>query len=369
MPAGIYVHMPFCLKKCPYCDFYSVAFDCDTASRYVDAVCASFGIFPKLKCDTLYFGGGTPSLLDPRDIGRVVEEAARRFGIDEKSEITLETNPATAGPDGLRELRSAGINRLSVGVQSLDDGVLRPAGRLHSASDAVRTIEQAHEAGFRNISADIIIGLPSDDGTALSATLGGLVRLPLTHISAYMLKVAEGTPFSRGLPAPCADDDTAADMYDMCCGALEEAGFTRYEISNFAREGCESRHNLKYWLGDDYIGTGAAAHGCIGGERYNFKRDAGAFMRAFSWNEAELKDIAVSEGRADAEDMIMLRLRTDRGLDLNELYDRYGIRFDPRRMGYILQCVRGGFAELDGGVLRLTRRGALVSNEIISHLI
>ncbi len=367
--AGIYIHIPFCLRKCPYCDFYSMPFDREAAERYVGAVIRSFDLFPALRCDTLYLGGGTPSLLEPRSVEKIVDAAARRFGLDASSEITLELNPATADAQGLRDFKSAGINRLSVGVQSLDDRVLALSGRLHRAADAVNTLEQAHAAGFCNLSADIILGLPSDDGRALAATVKRLVALPLTHLSAYMLKVAEGTPFAEKLPAPCADDDTAADLYNLCCDILEGAGFDRYEISNFAKKGFESRHNLKYWLGGDYIGTGAAAHGCIGGERYSFLRDARAFVETFLGGKTPVSAIASREGSADAEDMIMLRLRTARGLDLDELRRRYGVAFGGQKKRYLERCVRGGFAELDGTVLRLTRRGVLVSNEILSHLI
>lgn len=248
MGAGLYLHVPFCRRKCPYCNFYSVPAQPELLTAYTAAVCRNLrhygnAVQPE-RVDTVYFGGGTPSLLLPAQIAQILETAAEQFALSADAEITLEANPATVTPEQLRELRHAGINRLSLGVQSLSDVQLKRLGRLHTAQEAVETVYAAAEAGFRNLSCDLMLALPEQTADELEQTIFRLVQLPITHVSAYLLKVEQGTPFAvQHVAECCPDDDTAADLYLQAVEQLGAAGFLQYEISNFAKAGFESRHN------------------------------------------------------------------------------------------------------------------------------
>jgi putative oxygen-independent coproporphyrinogen III oxidase len=371
---GIYIHIPFCAAKCRYCDFYSVGYDEGTASRYVDAVVNQLLAFcadkERREADTVYFGGGTPSLLREREIARVVDAVSRHMNITADCEITLELNPETATPEKLKSLRDAGINRLSVGVQSTDEKTLEILGRRHSAGQAKRAIALAHKAGFESISADIMLALPEENERALTGTLDALTALPLKHISAYMLKIADGTPFGSNPPLGIPDDAEQAGLYEYCCAYLEEKGFGQYEISNFAKTGFESRHNMKYWNCDDYLGLGAAAHSSLGGRRYSFGRDITGFIRAYDKEQsAGFLSVLDFEGEVTAEDYIMLQLRTTEGLDTNELYEQYNYKLDIQKLKLIERYRAGGFLTTQDNKIALTVKGMLVSNAIIVDLI
>ena len=230
MGAGLYLHVPFCRRKCPYCNFYSVPAQPELLTAYTAAVCRNLrhygnAVQPE-RVDTVYFGGGTPSLLLPAQIAQILETAAEQFALSADAEITLEANPATVTPEQLRELRHAGINRLSLGVQSLSDVQLKRLGRLHTAQEAVETVYAAAEAGFRNLSCDLMLALPEQTADELEQTIFRLVQLPITHVSAYLLKVEQGTPFAvQHVAECCPDDDTAADLYLQAVEQLGAAGF------------------------------------------------------------------------------------------------------------------------------------------------
>ena len=369
MSCGLYIHVPFCLHKCPYCDFYSIGYSAETAEKYVNAVINSFGAFPRTDIDTVYFGGGTPSLLSPGQIGRILSAASDRFTVSSGSEITMECNPATADTERFREYRAAGVNRLSIGVQSLHDTVLRESGRIHNADEAVRCVNDAYHAGFENISIDLMMGLPGDDTASFLSTLARACELPVKHISAYMLKLMPGTPFGDSPPASIADDDLAAEMYESCCSFLDDRGFAQYEISNFAVPGYESRHNLKYWMLDPYIGIGPAAHGFLDGSRYSFSPDLSAFLKAYGEGCPDIGSVTDFEGVTDVSEYIMLRLRTTCGISFDELYELYNFSFKNEHFRFMDTCVSGGLAERSGDTFRLTSKGFLLSNEIISRLI
>ena len=373
MAAGIYIHIPFCLRKCPYCDFYSLAFDSELCSHYLDAVIDEARQFPSLACDTVYFGGGTPSLLSAAEIARVLDSLAGYYSISNDAEITLECNPATVDEDTLVALRSAGINRLSVGVQSLDDDVLKKAGRLHSSAEALKTLSDAHAAGFDNISADLMIGLPGEDRSALKNTVMGLSRAGVSHISAYMLKLMPGTPFYEHIPDNLPDDDGSAEFYESCCGYLDAAGFEQYEISNFARSyDSESRHNRKYWACGEWIGLGAAAHSCVADDRFSFGRDINGFIKKFKHalpNSTGYLDALTHEGAIELSDRIMLGLRTREGIDIEKLREEYNYTLNQQNVEFINSICDAGLARYDKKNLSLTRGGMLVSNSIIARLI
>lgn len=362
MPTGLYIHIPFCLRKCPYCDFYSVTMEDSLADAYVDKVnqVIRSGRFPVTEVETIYFGGGTPSLLGPERLEAILTAARESYTVTPDAEVTLEVNPVSVEAEAFASLRDIGINRLSVGVQSGNDRELRLLGRLHSAKEAERCILAAHAGGFDNISADLMLDTPEQTEDSLAASIDFITGLPVSHVSAYLLKVEEGTAYyDRGV-APSEDD--SADRYLQCCAMLAEKGFPQYEISNFAKPGAESRHNLKYWLSEPYLGVGPAAHSSLDGRRFSFRRDLAGFLE-------EPFSILEEEGPAGGlEEEVMLRLRLTEGLDLADMEARFGVEaglLSSRADIYIQR----GLAKLERGYLHLTPEGFLLSNRIIGTLL
>lgn len=344
---GLYIHIPFCRRKCLYCDFYSVVPEDGAAQRYREAVVRNIRHYGG-SFDTVYFGGGTPILLAD-ELG----EMLRAADISEDAEITAECNPCEMDMRTLSTLREAGINRISVGVQSFRDAELSALGRRHDAETAVRAIENAAAAGFRDISLDLMLGIPQQTAQSLDETLRIAAGLPVTHISAYMLKIEESTPFGQNTPL-LPDEDETADMYLQTVQRLSQSGLSQYEISNFARDGCSCRHNLKYWRREEYLGIGPAAHSFIDGRRYAVARDLNGFLS--SAVQAEL----VTDGCPDEyEERVMLGLRLSEGIP-EELWK-------PLESG--LQRVPKNYYRIEDGRLSLTAEGFLLSNEIISLLL
>ncbi len=349
MTAGFYIHVPFCLKKCVYCDFYSDVFSESCAEKYTDAVIRNLKNYP-VTADTVYFGGGTPSLLSPDLIARILDT----MDISGNAEVTMECNPATADKNRFSDYKAAGVNRVSIGVQSLCDRELSALGRLHNAYEAQKCITDAFEAGFDNISADIMMGIPYQTADTLAETIRQVLTLPVTHISAYMLGVEEGTPLAgnKTLLDNISDDDTMSDMYLLACKALRASGFERYEISNFARKGYECRHNLKYWRCEDYIGIGPAAHSCFGGKRYAVPKDTDKFIS----DERQTEYITDPAPKSE-EERTMLMLRLSEGIPYK---NSLRTKAEP--------LLKAGFLTEQSGRLILTDKGVTVSNEIIARL-
>ena len=351
MPIGLYIHIPFCIRKCPYCDFFSVT-DLSMTEAYTNAVVrnikAANGRF-----DTVYFGGGTPSLLTAEQFSRILSAAY----ICKDAEITTEANPNSVTPSYLRELKAVGFDRISFGVQSFNDSELQSLGRLHTAAEAVSAINAARDAGFDNISADLMLAVSGQTRQSLRDNLKTITELPLTHISAYMLKVEEGTPLSMDAKAleNIPDDDDTADMYLETVEFLDSHGFKQYEISNFAKDGFECQHNLKYWRCEEYYGIGSSAHSFINGERYFCPPDVKNFISA----EVQEKILSGSGGDRSERAMLALRL-TKEGLSLSEY---------PEAQKPAAPLIKGGFLKNENGFLQLTPRGCTVSNEIIIRLL
>jgi len=348
MTRGLYIHIPFCLTKCPYCDFYSERYSKSLGKEYAAAVIRNLRRYPE-RFDTVYFGGGTPALLYD-EIGDIVAAV----NISENAEITAEINPCLCTREILSKLFSAGINRLSIGVQSFDEKELSALGRRHKPLTSQRGTELAYEVGFRNISADLMLAVPFQTRETLSETIKRLTNLPITHISAYMLKIEPSTPFGKA-PPTLPDEDKAAELYLTCCELLENAGFKRYEISNFAKAGCESRHNLKYWRCEEYLGIGAAAHSYYNKKRFAVPGDLNAFI-----HDEEQRTIFTDESPDEREERIMLGLRLCKGIP----YELWG----PLR-GALKKIPRGYYRISGDGRLSLTENGSLVSNEIIALLL
>jgi oxygen-independent coproporphyrinogen-3 oxidase len=364
----LYIHVPFCARKCLYCDFYSIT-DTSTSviENYVKAVIRNIKGCPETAFDTVYFGGGTPSLLTAAQIAAIIDAASPEKG----AEISMECNPQSSGEKYFREIKAAGVNRLSIGIQSLDDKTLVKLGRLHDKETAVKTVFDAHSAGFDNISADIMLGVSDSKefsadlkcGVSESREITGnnnsrefteLCQLPLAHISAYMLKFEENTPFfsmdNLGLP----DEDSVCDSYLEAVEVFRENGFLQYEISNFAKPGFECRHNLGYWECEEYIGIGPSAHSYYGGKRFAVPRDIDGFIRA------EIQPTFITdENPGGADERLMLGLRlTRKGVNIKDC------NFDNTK-----RHIDAGMLEKNGDIITLTPRGALISNRIIADLI
>lgn len=359
-PLGIYVHVPFCRQKCVYCDFYSLPRREEDMDAYAAALQAQLAEtdFSGYEADTVYFGGGTPSYLGHRRLTALLEAAAAACPIAPDAEITLEANPDSAGdPDALSALRRAGFNRVSLGMQSADDGELRAIGRVHTAAQVRAAVEAARRAGFDNLSLDLIYGLPGQRLPRWRENLSAAAGLRPEHLSCYGLKAEPGTPlYARRETLP--GDGAQADMYLEAVDFLESRGYRQYEISNFAKPGRESRHNLKYWTLKEYAGFGPGAHSDFRGRRYAWARDLEAFLRG---GTPLSEDRAMTPRDREAE-RLMLSLRLVRGLDLAE-WERFSA------LPFLSRCEAAGYAVREGSRWRLTPRGFLVSNSIIGALL
>jgi len=329
---GIYIHVPFCRTRCYYCAFSTSLYDVAAVERYVAAVRKEIGLWSRnpdlgallgdFGVDTLYFGGGTPSLLETRQIQALVEACQQAFTFTRCTEMTLEINPATTDASKLRRLCDAGFNRASLGIQSFDDAELAAMGRPHTSEDALGTFEELRQAGFDDISVDLIGGFPGQTRESAARSLSAAIDLGPEHVSVYLIEVKEGSRLeamirSGCLPAP--DEDLAADIYLDVCSTLSEAGYVQYEISNFARAGRRAKHNLKYWLDQLYLGIGPAAHGMTGHARYANAADLGTYER--NVNAGKLPAGTCMDFSPDIRfrEALIMGLRLVEGLDLAQL--------------------------------------------------
>ena len=368
---GIYIHIPFCKNKCEYCDFYSLGgrIEESLTDRYLQALADHLKetgrLAPGYTVDTVYFGGGTPSYFGAENLERILDEIHRNFRLSLDAEITLEANPESLTSQMMRKLIHAGFNRLSIGVQSDDDEMLHKLGRVHNFHQAKLAMQQARKAGFGNISLDLMYGLPGQTLAQWRDTLTNIVSMRPEHISCYALKLEENTPmwgYRDKLTLP--DDDKQADMYLAACEILGEYGYRHYEISNFAKKGKESRHNLKYWNGGEYLGFGPSAASDFAGKRFTIQRDLHGYIDGIAKKEAVLSECESIPLRERAGEYIMLRLRTLEGINAEEYERGYLMPF-----GQIEQLMQrfadNGFAEKENDRWRLTEKGWLVSNRII----
>lgn len=377
-PLGLYVHVPFCEVKCSYCHFAIDPGRPDAAreERYLRALVAEIAARDDggSRADTLYFGGGTPSLMAGERLARLVTELARRFRLPPGAELTVEANPGDLDAAGYAALVACGANRLSLGVQSLDDGVLREMGRRHGAAEALRALERARGAGFASVSADLILGWPGESRARFEPTLRELVAAAPDHVSLYVLEVSGRTLLAhrqrRGL-LQLPDDDLVADLYRLTCEALGAAGFERYEISNFARPGHRSRHNARYWDDAPFLGFGMGAHSYRDGVR-SFNHDRfGSYCRAVEERGggaavAGARRLTPEERCAEAA---FTGLRRREGIDLAAFRARYGIDPLERWGAGLADAFLAGLVERDGDHLRLTDAGGLLSNEVFQAFV
>lgn len=361
---GVYIHIPYCASRCRYCNFYLQTTRQGVPEQYLQKLVEEFNrLAPKdgagkpLPPVTLYFGGGTPGLLTPEQVKFLLDAIAPLPG----AEITLEANPEKNVVEKLAGWRSAGVNRISFGVQTANRESLGRLGRLHTPEEAAIALQQAQKAGFTNICADIMLALPQYTNKEFEDTLALLEENGATHLSAYLLKVEPGTAFHKNLPSELPTEEEAADFYLYACQRLEQQGFAQYEISNFAKPGFEGRHNLLYWNCENYLGLGPSAHSCMEGERFSYLADVSAFIAG----ESQLQP----EGEAGGEDYIMLRLRLREGLDEKELEKRYGTSLTEKQKNLLLQLEKAGLCQQAKGAWRLTPEGFLVQNSILGQLL
>jgi oxygen-independent coproporphyrinogen-3 oxidase len=375
-PLGLYIHVPFCRSKCEYCDFYSLGGvrNKDRMDEYLQAVIRHLreagARAADYEVDTVYFGGGTPSFFGSGNLIRILNEIYKRFNVSGRAEITLEANPDSVTQHSLSRLLRAGFNRISLGIQSDDDALLKAIGRPHTFAQAREAVEAARRAGFDNISIDLIYGLPGQTREQWAGTLRSAMDLRPEHISCYGLKVEPGTPlYTYQDKVDLPDDDTQADMYLYTVATLEEFGFRQYEISNFAREGFHSRHNLKYWTGRDYLGFGPSAASCMENKRFTYVRDLDAYCDGVLHGGAitsECEDLSL---RDRAGEYLMLRLRTAAGVRGSVYTRNFRMSFAPLEALLREYADHGLAVQKDDGSWRLTPEGFLLSNQIIGALL
>ena len=381
-PAGVYLHIPFCRSRCSYCDFATGMYEGGLAERYVRALVREIETWEDVESpqavDTIYFGGGTPSLLAPAQIEQILKAVHLRFDVLDGAEITLEMNPgdggvsAVAKQETLREFYRLGINRVSFGAQTFDDRELKQLGRTHTAAEILSTFHALRAAGYANINFDLIAGLPGQTLTGWQRNLAAALKLAPEHLSLYLLDVHEGTPLAdqimRGM-RPQPDDDLTAEMYRLMIDQVTAAGYEHYEISNFCRPGFESRHNTKYWTGAAYYGFGCSAHSYDGARRrWSNERDAAKYSQAIEDNQTSICErIELKEEDARSES-IFLGLRLMRGLDLESYRSRFGFNLKDEYASDLARLRDAGLVEIDREVLKLTKRGALLSNEVFAAL-
>ena len=369
-PLSLYIHVPFCRSKCAYCDFASFPGKEGEWGWYFEALWAEMagwkdGLSGR-EIATVFFGGGTPTLVDAGYIEETLARARRAWPFAPDVEITLEGNPGTLTPQKLAVYKRAGVNRLSMGAQSFDDGLLKSLGRIHTAAQIGEAVRMARDAGFSNINLDLMYALPGQTTAQWRETLESALALGVPHISAYSLIVEEGTPMAARVArgeAVVPDDDAVNALQQLALARLEEAGFARYEISNYSRPGFECRHNLVYWNRDDYLGLGCAAHSLVDGVRFSNP----AALEEYLSGGREIDRQALTP--ADAmEETLMLSTRTARGLDLAAWAAEFGAPFQRGREAALAKLKRGGFIEISDGFLRLTPRGMQVQDAVVLEL-
>jgi oxygen-independent coproporphyrinogen III oxidase len=373
---GLYVHVPFCASICNYCNFNRGLFDAGLKDRYVAAVCAEIasaaGPSSPARVDTIFFGGGTPSLLEPAEIGGIVDVCRQSFDLSSDAEVTLEANPETVTVDRLEGFRQAGINRVSFGVQSFRDEELRRLSRLHSASRAREAVAMARAAGFDNVSLDLMMWLPQQSVAQWLSSIDALIDIRPQHASLYLLEIYPNAPLRDTMAREgwsSAPDDDAAEMYLQGLERLDAAGYEQYEISNVAEPGRESRHNLKYWTDGEWLGFGPGAHSTKGRVRWKNVSATPDYISAVQEGRSPIADRRILSRRDALEEALFTRLRLSRGIDVDLVRSEYGVDVWEQFGEELQPFVDHGLLIYDGGVLRLTRPGMLLANEVMTVFI
>jgi oxygen-independent coproporphyrinogen-3 oxidase len=373
-PAGIYIHIPFCRSRCSYCDFATGLYESALAERYVASVVSEILAWREVihpeTVDTIYFGGGTPSLLSPAQLEALLDAVRKRFSVSLNAEVTMEMNPGTVTEGSLAAFRELGINRASFGAQTFDDRELARLGRSHTVADTRQTFSLLREVGFDNISFDLIAGLPGQTLERWERNLAEAFALRPEHLSFYLLEVHEGTPLATHIKTglqPTPDEDLAADMYRVMLERAADAGYLHYEISNLCLPGFESRHNSKYWTGAPYYGFGCSAHSFDGeSRRWANERDLAKYVATVERNaSAVVEDRMLSEADRRAE-AVFLGMRMMAGVRTGEFRELFGVDLRLAHADDLENFQQAGLIEFDGDLLKLTSAGALLSNEVFA---
>ena len=378
---SLYVHIPFCHTRCHYCDFNTYAGMLPLREPYVRALLTEIGMAGALtklpggkprRSRTIFFGGGTPSLLSVSQVSRILDACYNNFAVDEDAEITLEANPGTLSREQLVGLRAAGVNRLSMGAQSFDAELLKTLGRIHSPKDITQAVRDAQAAGFTSINVDFMFGLPGQTMRHWRETIDRALDLHIEHLSLYSLIIEEGTPFytwtHEGRITP-GDEDLCADMYEYADERLHAAGYVNYEISNWSLPGFQSRHNLTYWHNLPYIGVGAGAYSSFGGRRFSNVREPAEYIRmlkAQQWPEVESETVDKAQAMSETA---FLALRTAQGLHLPTFEQRFALPFAQFAGDRLHMVEEAGLLEREPEWLRLSKRGRLLGNEVFLRLL
>ncbi len=372
-PLGIYIHIPFCKSKCAYCDFYS---QCGTRGEYNEYTSALVRHISEAQMrssdyvvDSIYFGGGTPTAIGEKNLIKILGTVFRSFKVSDDCEITSEANPNSVSYPMLRHMRRAGFNRISFGMQSAKQSELRVLGRTHTFEDVKAAVDAARRAKIENISLDLMYGLPSQSLESFLDSLDAAIALSPTHISAYSLKLEEGTPLAeRPETLFLPSDDEQADMYLAAVARLADEGYTQYEISNFAKDGKLSRHNMKYWTLGDYWGFGPSAHSLVGKKRFSYVRDRAQYIEALRNGDEIIDKIETINTSERCGEYLMLGLRTSNGISADVLEKKYLTFFDEIEK-VLLSYHKSGHTDFDGMAWRLTPEGFLISNRIIGDVL
>lgn len=365
-PIGLYLHIPFCDGKCAYCNFFSKrpCAGVSELSEYTDKMIKSIKMWGKRlerPVDTVYFGGGTPSLLGHDRLIHILRAVYQSFDVTDDAEITVEINPSSTDELDFEQMKTAGFNRLSIGLQTANENELKLLGRRHSVEDARRTVMRAQNAGFDNISLDVMLAIPEQTVESLDSTLEFCSVCHVQHISAYILKIEEGTRFDTMRDQlPLFNDDEQAVFYEHTVKKLAELGYQQYEISNFSLKGRESRHNLHYWHDDEYLGLGPSAHSFIDDKRYYFDNNFQRFYDNHLCDE--------SEG-GDSEEYIMLALRLTEGLEFVKYRERFSHSISDKMISAAMRLQQQGLCRVSDSSITLTVKGFLVSNAVIAYLL
>ena len=367
---GLYVHIPFCVRKCNYCDFCSFCpTDAGWREEYIDRLCREIESYSDrgIMLDSIFFGGGTPSLLSASEFGRICASIRASFEITAECEFTIEANPKTIDREKLSMYRSCGVNRLSMGLQSIHENELKILGRIHNFDEFLSSYSLAREYGIDNINIDLMYGIPEQSMDSFHKTLDAVCALSPQHISLYGLIIEEGTPFYEWrdrLDLPT--EDSECDMYELASRILRERGYNHYEISNYARAGYESRHNLKYWRCEEYIGVGLAAYSCFEGHRFSNSEDPIEYISSPDGKPHSDEPLDIGDR---AYEYVMLGLRLAEGFSLSEYRDMFGEDFYLQRKGKIDYMIERGYVRLEGDRISLTDSGFYVSNFLLTELI
>lgn len=372
---GVYIHVPFCKKKCNYCDFYSVKWNDEWETKYTEAVIDEIKSYKEMLghkyiVDTVYFGGGTPTIIKPSNLKSILDSISIVADIDTEAEISMEANPNTLTDENLKQYRETGINRLSIGIQSLNDEILKKIGRIHNSKEALEAIDRARKHGFDNINADAMFNIPVQTTSDIEDTLTRIMERGVKHISFYSLKLEKGTPLhsmeQKNL-ITMPDEDEERNMYYKGRIVMEKNNLFQYEISNFAVEGFSCRHNLKYWNQEEYIGIGPSAHSFMNSIRYSNPSDLNLYCK----NSIENNFNRIIQEEMNKEELmfeyIMLRLRLTEGLDANEFKRKFNVDFNEKYKEQIKYLTDNKLIENNESIVRLTQRGMDISNYVFEE--